>query len=261
MESVRVGDLAITYRRGGFGIPIVLLHGAFGDSSDWAGDVEGLEAGHDVVAWDAPGCGGSTDVPAGWTDHDWADVLADFIATLGLDRPVVCGLSLGSVMALVLARDHPEVAGALVLAGPYAGWAGSLPADELEQRIAAVESTVTTPAEEWVDGFLETVFEHGVAPDRLAAARRTVIASRPATTSALLAAFARLDLRPMLSRIQVPTLVIRGDADTRSSYSAALMIARAIPDSRFSELPGLGHDCTGPAFDAQVRAFITRLGP
>lgn len=261
MESVRVGDLAITYRRGGFGIPIVLLHGAFGDSSDWAGDVEGLEAGHDVVAWDAPGCGGSTDVPAGWTDHDWADVLADFIATLGLDRPVVCGLSLGSVMALVLARDHPEVAGALVLAGPYAGWAGSLPADELEQRIAAVESTVTTPAEEWVDGFLETVFEHGVAPGRLAAARRTVIASRPATTSALLAAFARLDLRPMLSRIPVPTLVIRGDADTRSSYSAALMIARAIPDSRFSELPGLGHDCTGPAFDAQVRAFITRLGP
>src|SRR5215207_143104 len=261
MESVRVGDLAITYRRAGFGVPVVLLHGAFGDSGDWTDDVAALEAGHDVVAWDAPGCGGSADVPPGWTDHDWADALAGFIATLGLDRPVVCGISLGSVMALVLARDHPELVGALVLAGPYAGWAGSLPADELEQRIAAVESTVTSPAEEWVDGFLETVFEQDVAPERLAAARRAVIASRPATTTALLDAFSRLDLRPELSRIQVPTLVIRGEADARSSYSAALMIARAIPDSRFTELPGLGHDCTGPAFDAQVRAFITRLWP
>ena len=55
MESVRVGDLAITYRRAGFGVPVVLLHGAFGDSGDWTDDVAALEAGHDVVAWDAPG--------------------------------------------------------------------------------------------------------------------------------------------------------------------------------------------------------------
>lgn len=261
MDSVRVGGLVITYRRRGFGVPLVLLHGAFGDSGDWSADVSALEAGHDVIAWDAPGCGGSSDVPTGWTDGDWSDVLADFIAALGLDRPVVCGLSFGSVMALALARDHPEVPRALVLAGPYAGWAGSLPAVELEQRIAAVESTRTIPAEEWVDEFLATAFEHGAAPERLAAARQAVIAWRPETTGAMLEAFARLDLRPTLPRIRVPTLVIRGDADARSSYSAALMVARAIPDSQFVELPGLGHDCTGPDFDARVRAFIARLGP
>ncbi|MDQ0894730.1 alpha/beta fold hydrolase [Agromyces ramosus] len=261
MDSVRVGGLTITYRRGGFGVPIILLHGAFGDSGDWSADIRALESGHDVVAWDAPGCGGSSDVPSGWTASDWADVLAGFIAALGLDRPVVCGLSLGSVMALLLARDHPEVPRALVLAGPYAGWAGSLPADDLEQRIAAVESTRTTPAEEWVDGFLETVFERRAAPERLATARQAVIAWRPDTTGAVLEAFARLDLRPVLSRIRVPALVIRGTADTRSSYSAAHAIASAIPDSRFTELPGLGHDCTGPAFDAQLRTFIARLGP
>jgi pimeloyl-ACP methyl ester carboxylesterase len=261
MDSVRVGGLRITYRRRGFGVPIVLLHGAFGDSADWRADMAVLEAGHDVVAWDAPGCGGSGDVPSGWTDGDWADVLAAFIAALGLDRPVVCGLSLGSVMALLLARDHPEVPRALVLAGPYAGWAGSLPSDELADRIAAFESTRTTPAEEWVDGFLETVFERDAEPERVAIARRAVIAWRPDTTGALLEAFARLDLRPALSRIHVPTLVIRGQDDARSSYSAAHAIARAIPDSRFTELPGLGHDCSGPAFDAQVRAFIARLGP
>jgi len=97
MGTVRVDGLDLAYRRSGRGIPLLFLHGAFGDSRDWTAESERLADRADVVAWDAPGCGGSSDVPVGWTDEDWADAIAGFVEALGLDRPVICGLSLGSV--------------------------------------------------------------------------------------------------------------------------------------------------------------------
>ncbi|GAA1767656.1 alpha/beta fold hydrolase [Agromyces humatus] len=259
METVRVDGIDIAYRHSGAGTPIVLLHGAFGDSGDWASDLATLSTDHEVVAWDAPGCGGSSDVPADWSDRDWSAALAGFITELGLDRPVVCGLSLGSVLTLLLARDHPGVPRALVLAGAYAGWVGSLSAAELDRRVAAVEATIDLPPEDWADAFLESVYPPDAPADRVASARAALLAWRPATTRALLSSLVLLDLRPALPHIEVPTLVVRGEADQRSPWRAALAIARAIPDARFVELRGLGHDCAGPEFDALVRDFVARL--
>lgn len=51
----------------------------------------------------------------------YADLLAGFIAALGLGRPHVGGLSLGSMCALTLYREHPEVPRSLVLLSAYAG--------------------------------------------------------------------------------------------------------------------------------------------
>ncbi|MCD2443305.1 alpha/beta hydrolase [Agromyces sp. SYSU K20354] len=259
METVRVDAIDVAYRRSGAGTPIVLLHSAFGDSCDWASDIVALGTDHEVVAWDAPGCGASSDVPAGWTDRDWSDALAGFITGLGLDRPVVCGLSLGSVMALLLARDHPRALRALVLAGAYAGWAGSLSAAEFDRRVASVEATIDRPPADWADAFLESVFPPDVSAERVAAARASLLAWRPATTRVLLSSLVSLDLRPALPHIDVPTLVVRGEADQRSPWRAALAIASTIPHARFVELPGLGHDCTGPGFDVLVRDFVARL--
>ena len=73
MRTVQVDGLDLAYRRSGRGIPLLFLHGAFGDSRDWTAESERLADRADVVAWDAPGCGGSSDVPVGWTDRDWAD--------------------------------------------------------------------------------------------------------------------------------------------------------------------------------------------
>lgn len=76
MAEVVVGGVRIAYRRNGRGAPLVLFHGAFEDSRVWAEDFDRLSSLVDVVAWDAPGCGGSSDVPPGWSDADWADAAA-----------------------------------------------------------------------------------------------------------------------------------------------------------------------------------------
>ncbi|KQP71010.1 hypothetical protein ASF40_04090 [Microbacterium sp. Leaf288] len=253
MAAIVAGGIRIAYRREGSGAPLVLLHGALEDSRIWNDEFDRLSPHIDLIAWDAPGCGESDGVPAGWTDRDWADAAASFLTALGLTSPCVAGFSMGSVLALLLARDHPDAVGSLVLVGAYAGWGGSLDADALAQRLEAARFTVEHPVGEWADGFLDSVFAPGTDPSRRARARALLDDWRPATTTALLDVMSQ-DLRPALPSIRTPTLIVRGAQDARSPREAARDLVDALPDARLVEIPEAGHDCTGPELDAVLIA-------
>ena len=124
MDRVDVDGLSIAYRRAGKGPLLVLLHGALSDSRDWRRQMDSFGADFTVIAWDAPGCGGSDDVPPTFGLDDYVDTLARFIDVLHLGRPHLLGLSLGGILAIALHGRHPDVARSLVLASAYAGWAG-----------------------------------------------------------------------------------------------------------------------------------------
>jgi pimeloyl-ACP methyl ester carboxylesterase len=253
MPEVVVGGVRIAYRRSGSGPPLVLFHGAFEDSRIWAEELERLSRHVDVIAWDAPGCGDSDDVPGRWSDADWADAASGFITTLGLTTPAVAGFSLGSMIALLLARDHPASVGRLVLVGAYAGWGGSLDADAFAQRVAAARFTIDHPAEEWADDFLDSVFEPDAPPKRRAYARSLLDDWRPATTAALLGMMVQ-DLRPGLPTIRTPTIIVRGAADARSPRGASLEMCELLPHAHLVEIADAGHDCTGPQLDTVLVA-------
>jgi pimeloyl-ACP methyl ester carboxylesterase len=92
MDAVRVGNLSIAFERSGEGTPLLLLHGGASDSREWRRQLEGLSDEFTVVAWDAPGCGRSSDPPDDFLMPDYADCLAGFIDAVGLSRPHVAGL-------------------------------------------------------------------------------------------------------------------------------------------------------------------------
>jgi pimeloyl-ACP methyl ester carboxylesterase len=126
MAIVRLGTLEIAYERQGEGSPLVLLHGGVSNCREWHRQLDDLSDEFDVVAWDAPGCGHSSDPPHHFLMPDYADCLARFIDTLNLRRPHVAGLSFGGTIALELYRRHPGLPRTLTLASAYTGWAGSL---------------------------------------------------------------------------------------------------------------------------------------
>ncbi|WP_243074364.1 alpha/beta fold hydrolase [Microbacterium sp. SS28] len=249
MAEVVVGGVRIAYRRRGSGPPLLLFHGAWEDSRVWAGELERLSPQVDVVAWDAPGCGNSDDVPRGWANTDWADAASGFIAALGLTTPAVAGFSFGSMLALLLAREHPGSVGRLVLIGASAGWGGSLDADRLAQRIASTRFTMEHPLDEWADELIDTMLAADASPERRSHLRSLVDDWRPATMAAVLDVMLQ-DLRPGLRTIRTPTVVVRGTADARSPRSASLELCELLPHARFEEISGAGHDCTGPDLDA-----------
>jgi pimeloyl-ACP methyl ester carboxylesterase len=75
MEHVDVRGLRIAFQRRGQGPCLLLLHGAVSDSRVWRVQLESLSDTFTVVAWDAPGCGGSSDAPDHFRLPEYAECL------------------------------------------------------------------------------------------------------------------------------------------------------------------------------------------
>ncbi len=73
VEFVRAKGLDIAYERAGGGPPLVFVHGAAEDGRVWRPQLTGLADEFTVIAWDEPGAGRSSDVPADFRLADYAD--------------------------------------------------------------------------------------------------------------------------------------------------------------------------------------------
>ena len=259
IEHVEVQGLRIGFERAGSGPPLVLVHGAVSDSRVWRRQVDALSDEFTVVAWDAPGCGSSADPPESFRLAEYADALAAFVRTLALGRPYVLGHSFGGALILELYRRHGGVPGALILVGAYAGWAGSLPRTEVDRRLRfALEAADSLPG-----GFqpraMPGLFSRVMPP---AAAEELVgIMSeiRPVATRTMALGLAEADLRDVLPLVDVPTLVIYGDADARSPVSVGEELHRGIRHSTLEVMAGAGHECYlefPDEFNLLVRGFL-----
>lgn len=264
MDVATRGGLRIAYRRAGSGTALVLLHGGFGfDSRVWQPQFDALTDEFTVVAWDAPGCGGSDDPPASFTMADYADCLADFLTALRLRRPHVLGISFGGALALALVGRHPSLPGSLILCGAYAGWAGSLPADEVQRRVHRIEADLARPPADWQATYLPGMLTESAPLEMVHQTLALMSDIRPAPSLTMLRAMAEADLRDVLPTIEVPTLVLHGDLDARAPLSVGRELHERIPGSELVVLPGVGHLSNveaAAAFNREVRSFVRRAG-
>ena len=181
---------------------------------------------------------------------------------LGLGRPHVAGLSLGGILALALHRRHPAVPRTLVLASAYAGWAGSLPAEVTEQRLGQAMVLADLPPAEFVGTLRPTMFGDAPPPESVDAFAASMLGFHPTGFRAMARASAE-DLRDVLPRIDVPTLLLYGAEDVRAPLSVARDLEASIRPSTLVVLPDTGHvaNIEAPeAFNRAVRAFLKRAG-
>ncbi|MDG4820578.1 alpha/beta hydrolase [Asanoa sp. WMMD1127] len=262
MEHVDVEGLRICYERAGSGPTILLLHGFIGDGrSTWSAQLDDLSDEFTVVAWDAPGSGQSSLPPASFRANDYADCLAAFVRALRLDPLHLVGLSFGGIVALELFRRRAVVPRRLVLAGAYAGWAGSLPADAVGERLRVSLDRADLPPDQFVEAMLSSMFSASAPAEAVAAFGASVRAFSPAGFRAMTWASAEADLRDVLGTVDVPTLLLYGDHDTRAPLAVAHALHTAITGSELVVLPGVGHVSPVEApelFNRELRGFLTR---
>ena len=206
MNHIEVEGLRIAYERAGEGPPLLLLHGGLSDSREWRRQLEELSDEFTVVAWDAPGCGQSSDPPETFRLPEYAGCLAAFVDALGLERPHLLGLSFGAGLALEFYRYHPTFPRTLILASAYAGWTGSLPADVVEQRLQQVLREADLPPDQVVPGYIPGLFTASAPAELIDEMVAIMSEFHPAGVRAMTRAFAEADLRDVLPRINVHCL-------------------------------------------------------
>jgi len=242
VEVIQTSGLEIAYDRVGQGPPLVFVHGAAEDGRVWRPQLAALADEFTVVAWDEPGSGRSADVPADFSLADYASSLAAVIEAVGLGPAHVAGLSWGSTVVQELYRHHPGLVSTLILIGAFAGWKGSLPADEVAARVEGVRQMLAAPAEAF-DPTLPGLFA-GEPPAEFVPLLEEIAADvRPESLRTQLFLMAEADQRDLLPRIAVPTLLIWGEHDARSPLSVARQFKETVPETELVVIPGAGHVC------------------
>jgi len=124
-SEAAIDGFRLAYERTGSGPAVLLLHGWPGDRADYRAVVPLVSQAADVIVPDLRGFGESDKHPAdparGYNAAAQARSIAGLIGELGLGQVVLAGYDIGSRIAQAVARDHPELVRALVIAPPLPG--------------------------------------------------------------------------------------------------------------------------------------------
>jgi len=244
----------VSYRRGGHGEAVLLLHGLAGSSRTWRAVMPELARTHDVIAPDLLGHGESAKPMGDYSLGAFASGLRDFLAAIDVPKATIVGHSFGGGVAMQLAYQHPELCDRLVLVssgglGREVNWMlRMLTLPGAEQLMPLIFSRrVAGRGEDLARALYRCGFESphlaevwrsysslAGAENRKAFVRtiRTVIEPSGQTVSAL----DRLYLAA-----QLPTLIVWGDRDDVIPVRHAEVAHQAIPGSQLVILEGVGH--------------------
>lgn len=220
---------------------LVLVHGFSLDGRMWAPLAKALAPMVRVHAIDLPGCGASEDPPADSMDG-MADAVQAFVTSRGMTRFSIGGLSMGGYVVLAWWRRHaakvrPE---RLLLMHTRAAADSSDVRRQRDETARAVrkEGTLSLFADRMVPRLLSSQTPESVRAE----VRRIIVEQRVETIAASsLAMRDRADATPILSSIDVPTLLLGGEEDTLTPPAEMASWGRAIPNAELTILRGAGH--------------------
>lgn len=253
--------MKLAYDDVGTGLPVVLLHAFPFDRGMWTPQLGPLSAaGFRVLAPDFPEFGHSTPGSDPFTIDGAADVVADFLEGLKIDRAVVGGLSMGGYAAMAFARRHPRRLAGLILADTKAEPDDAAGREGRDKTITAVRADGPAAVGE---SLLGKLLSEGSKLSKPLVDFGREIATRQSGAAMIAALYAlrdRPDAGPGLEAVAVPTLVIVGEHDAVTPPLAAARIATATPGSELVHIPGAGHLSNVENPDAFNRAVIAFLG-
>jgi pimeloyl-ACP methyl ester carboxylesterase len=236
---IEIDSVCIYYQVAGAGPPVVLVHGLSGSGRWWARNIAALADSFHLHVIDLIGFGESR---AGhrFVLGEAADYLVRWLDRLAIPRASVVGHSMGGFIAADLAAHHPDRVDRLMLVDAVA-----LPFSHSywQQALGLAQGLWRLPL-----GFVPVLLA-----DAYRAGPRTILkAARELLTS---------DLRPMLARIQTPTLVVWGERDSVVPIELGERLTACLPNARFRVIPGAGHN---PMWDRPAefnRAALDFLAP
>ncbi|PWT91069.1 MAG: alpha/beta hydrolase [Proteobacteria bacterium] len=261
-RKTRVNALMRGREGRGHVLPLVLLHGIGSNAQSFVSLMQALP--HPTIAWDAPGYGGSQALAETsfdfWPDaSDYAAALRRLLDELAIARCFLLGHSLGTLMAARFALTDRARVVHLVLASPALG-NGTAKGQPLPPGVAArIEDLDRLGAA----GFAASrapklVADPAGRPDVLASVERAMAAVRRPGYDQAARLLAGGDLIADAAQLDVPTMVLVGDADRVTPPANARRLHAVLRGGShaYCEIAGAGHAVCQEQPDAVAAAIM-----
>jgi 3-oxoadipate enol-lactonase len=222
--------VALAFVDEGSGFPLLMGSSLGTDSRLWAQVASSLTDSRRVIRYDHRGHG-SSPVPAGdYTLEQIATDALELMDSLGIERADYCGVSMGGMVGMWLAANHPSrIRRTSAHMAPQQPWI---------DRAALVRA-------EGMASVAQPTLERWLTPEFLAANSPAVMVTRdqlmgtdPQGYAGCAMAVGEMDLRADLSSISAPTLVIVAEDDPSTPPSHGEFIAESIAGSQLARVPG-----------------------
>lgn len=238
-----INGINLEYDDTGAGTAVVLIHGFPLCRGMWKPQTNRLiEAGYRVIAPDLRGFGGS-DAPEGPYSMELfaADVVA-LLDHLGIEKAVICGMSMGGYVLFNLCERYPErLLGACFITTRATADDEAVKARRLEQA----QNVQKFGPQVVADIFEKVLFAENSLTERPKLVSEVcgwmVANASTGLAGGLLAMRERKDYTPHLGSIHVPSLVIGAAGDKAAPPENAERIASGIPGCKLCLIPDAGH--------------------
>ena len=275
MSYITVGkenstNIDLYYEDHGTGKPVVLIHGYPLSGASWEKQTTALlAAGYRVITYDRRGFGKSSQPATGYNYDTFAEDLHKVLAHLGLREFALAGFSMGGgeVARYIGKYGSKSVTHAIFVGAipPYLLKTADNPAGVDGSVFEGIQQAITQDRyaffTEFFKNFYNTDFYLGkrVSEETIRASWNVAAQSSPAASLACVPAWHE-DFRNDLARLDVPALVIHGDADRIVPIQASgQLTANTVKGARLSVVKGGPHCITWTHADEVNREMLSFL--
>lgn len=240
--QTKIKDLSVFINGNDKAKSILFVHGYPYDHTMWDNQINELCKDYYCVAYDIRGLGESPESDGQYTLESFVDDLESIIDSLHLDKPALCGLSMGGYISLRAVERIENKLGALILCDTKSM------ADDNQgklKRAAGIKAINENGTDSFVEQFVKNCFSEKFIKESEAEYLKVLDRSKQSSASGLkgclLAMAARTDATSYLPKISIPTLLICGKEDRLTPPDVMKQMADQVKNSNFIEVEEAAH--------------------
>jgi len=242
---------------------IVFVHGFPYDHTMWDKQIDELKSNYFCVTYDIRGLGESPIGDGQYTIESFVDDLEEIINELRLDKPVLCGLSMGGYISLRAVERNESNYSGMILCDTRS----SADTDEGKMKRAEnIKKINSLGVKQFVNDFVPMCFAVKSITDANEeysnVLRKSLSSNAIGVKGCLLAMAGRTDTTSYLSKIKIPALLLCGEDDRLTPPDSMELMAEQIPGAQFEIVPGAGHmsPIENASFvNSRIKKFLSKI--
>lgn len=231
---IKIGSLNIHYKLAGRGEPLLLLHGWGCNTEYFANLQKYLAKQFAVYVIDLPGFGLSTPPEKIWGSAEYANLVMQFISVMHINNPVLIGHSLGGKIIIILvARNLVKVKKIVLISSAGVKLPRSIKINFKIGFFKIIKFIASLPIIKNIFGISVELYKRKFGSNDYKDANYWM--------RSILVKIVNEDVTPLLSPIQVSTLLLWGDQDSITPLKAGQIMQSKIPQAKLKVFSGGGH--------------------